>query len=448
VHYTNAAGCDSVHTLNLTINNSTTGTSSATACDTYTWNGVAYTASGVYTNTNTNAAGCDSVHTLNLTINNSTTSTSSATSCDSYSWNGTVYTSSGTYTYTTINSAGCDSTATLILTINNSNTGSSSVTSCDSYTWDGQGYTASGAYTNTYINSAGCDSVHTLNLTINNSTSSVDSIIACDSYTWVNGIIYTASNNTATYMFQTVAGCDSLTTLDLTINSSIIVDIKDTICDGDTIFVGNSFYTGAGSYSDIFQAINGCDSIINTDLSIYPKPQANKIIGNDTVNVNSVHTYFVDPKEPSSTYNWGIIGNATIVNGQGTDEIDIEWDTLNNQIIFVIETTADSCIGDTIFFNVYVNSEPLSIYESNTTDLIVYPNPTHGHVTVSFNSNKTDDYKIRIINMLGEKVFVEKLWDFKGFYEKDIDLTNNSKGIYFLEIEKDDGVINKKLILQ
>ena len=29
-------GCDSVHTLNLTINSSNTGTSSATACDSYT----------------------------------------------------------------------------------------------------------------------------------------------------------------------------------------------------------------------------------------------------------------------------------------------------------------------------------------------------------------------------------------------------------------------------
>ena len=70
-------GCDSVHTLNLTINNSNTGTSSATACDSYTWDGVVYTTSGAYTNTYTNAAGCDSVHTLNLTINSSNTGSSS-----------------------------------------------------------------------------------------------------------------------------------------------------------------------------------------------------------------------------------------------------------------------------------------------------------------------------------------------------------------------------------
>ena len=87
---TNSVGCDSIATLNLTINNSNTGTSSATACDSYTWDGVTYTTSGTYSNTYTNAAGCDSVHTLNLTINNSNTGTSSVTACDSYTWDGVV----------------------------------------------------------------------------------------------------------------------------------------------------------------------------------------------------------------------------------------------------------------------------------------------------------------------------------------------------------------------
>ncbi|MFM8453522.1 MAG: hypothetical protein ACKOAD_00795, partial [Gammaproteobacteria bacterium] len=45
------------------------------------------------------------------------TSTSTATACNSYTWNGTTYTSSGTYTWTGTNAGGCDSTATLNLTI-------------------------------------------------------------------------------------------------------------------------------------------------------------------------------------------------------------------------------------------------------------------------------------------------------------------------------------------
>ena len=67
---TNATGCDSVVTLHLTINHSNTGIDEQTACDSYTWiDGVTYTAStNDPTFTLTNAAGCDSVVTLHLTM--------------------------------------------------------------------------------------------------------------------------------------------------------------------------------------------------------------------------------------------------------------------------------------------------------------------------------------------------------------------------------------------
>ena len=67
---TNATGCDSVVTLHLTINHSNTGIDEQTACDSYTWiDGVTYTEStNEPTFTLVNAAGCDSVVTLHLTI--------------------------------------------------------------------------------------------------------------------------------------------------------------------------------------------------------------------------------------------------------------------------------------------------------------------------------------------------------------------------------------------
>lgn len=57
------------HTLILTINKSTSSSSAEVACDSYEWNGEVYTESGIYTFNTTNAAGCDSTATLNLTIN-------------------------------------------------------------------------------------------------------------------------------------------------------------------------------------------------------------------------------------------------------------------------------------------------------------------------------------------------------------------------------------------
>ena len=53
-----------------------------------------------------------------------------------------------------------------------------------------------------------------------------------------------------------------------------------------------------------------------------------------------------------------------------------------------------------------------------------------------------------MLNTVGEDIVSEDLQKFVGEYVKSIDLNNYSKGIYFLEIETNNGVINKKLILQ
>ena len=58
------------------------------------------------------------------------------------------------------------------------------------------------------------------------------------------------------------------------------------------------------------------------------------------------------------------------------------------------------------------------------------------------------EHLVRILNIIGEELVSKKLEQFIGEYTKQIDLTNNNKGIYFLEIETNEGVINKKLILQ
>ena len=163
------------------------------------------------------------------------------TACGSYTSpsGNNVWTSSGTYTDLIHNSTGCDSIITVFLTITNSDSVSLTVTECDSYTWNtnGQTYTQSGQYTEILSNQSGCDSTVTLNLTINNSTTGIDVITACDSYTWIDGNTYTSSNNIATFTLVNSGGCDSIVTLDLTINS--VSDITTSLS-GLTIIATNT----------------------------------------------------------------------------------------------------------------------------------------------------------------------------------------------------------------
>jgi hypothetical protein len=95
------------------------------------------------------------------------------------------------------------------------------ITACDSYTWTNQitYYSSNTTAKDTFENLAKCDSIVTLNLTINYSTTSTDTISACDSFTWTNNVTYTASNTSAKDTLVNVAGCDSVVTLNLTINT-------------------------------------------------------------------------------------------------------------------------------------------------------------------------------------------------------------------------------------
>ena len=115
-------------------------------------------------------------------------------------------------------------------------------------------------------------------------SNATDTKKACGSYTWIDGNTYTSSNNTATFNIAggTVNGCDSLVTLDLTISNSVNGTDTQTACGSYTWMDGNT-YTSSNN-SAIFNipggAVNGCDSIISLDLTINPIPN-NDVSQND-----------------------------------------------------------------------------------------------------------------------------------------------------------------------
>ena len=59
------------------------------ACDSLVWQGTTYNTTGLYHDTLQTSVGCDSVISLNLTINNASTGDTTATACDSIVWYGT-----------------------------------------------------------------------------------------------------------------------------------------------------------------------------------------------------------------------------------------------------------------------------------------------------------------------------------------------------------------------
>ena len=85
---------------------------------------------------------------------------------------------------------------------------------------------------------------------------------------------------------------------------------------------------------------------------------------------------------------------------------------------------------------------------SAITNLAIYPNPSRDVFNITFTSESVQDLRVRVLNVIGEELIKDDLQQFVGEYVKSINLNKYTKGFYFLEIETNDGVINKKLVLQ
>ena len=449
--FTAANGCDSIVNMVLTINNPVNNTINATACDSYTWNGTAYTTSGTYTSNATAANGCDSITTLNLVVNNSATTTLSATNCDSYIWNGATYTTSGTYTqnYTTV--AGCDSIVTLTLTITPSVNVTVPTMACDSYTWNGTTYTTSGNYTHTYTAANGCDSVVTIALVMKYSTTGTDVQTACDSYTWINGQTYTASTTTPTYTLTNAAGCDSVVTLHLTINNSTTGIDEQTACGSYTWIDGQTYTASTNTPTYTLTAANGCDSVVTLNLTVnYSYDIIDEVSACDSyIWIDNVN-YTESTNTPSVTLTAANGCDSTVTLHLTINHSVETYDTVvvtSAEVPYIYGdytfsetgdyaldfTTVNGC-DSTVYLHFEVNT--IGINTVNTLDeLSVYPNPTHGRVTLTADNV----VKVEVLDIVGRRVAV-----FEN--TNTFDISNLAEGAYTLRITLPEGVTVRKVV--
>jgi hypothetical protein len=77
----------------------------------------------------------------------------------------------------------------------------------------------------------------------------------------------------------------------------------------------------------------------------------------------------------------------------------------------------------------------------------LYPNPSAGKFNLSFTLPAGAQAKISILNMDGVSVYEENLPDFNGSYNKEIDLSGQTKGTYFIRVQQGDHSTAKKMVL-
>ena len=155
---------------------------------------------------------------------------------------------------------------------NPTNISSSSVTICegDSALAGGSYQTATGQYYDTLIAATGCDSILCTYINVLMAFDSTINVTICSGDSFFAGGAYQNTPGTYYDILPTSGSCscDSLVTtiLSLVPNYSFNVDV--TICMGDSIYAAGSYQSSAGIYYDSLLAVDGCDSVIITNLTV------------------------------------------------------------------------------------------------------------------------------------------------------------------------------------
>jgi gliding motility-associated-like protein len=270
----NAAGCDSLLVLHLTVNDTTRKDSFRMICKNQfvVFNGVSLNTSGVYRDTFVNSIGCDSFLYLILKVSDTSRKDSFRTICKNQSvkFNGISLNTSGVYRDTFINATGCDSFLYLILTVNDTTRKDSfwSICKSQSVVFNGISLNTTGVYRDTLVNAAGCDSFLVLHLAVNDTTR-IDSFrTICKN----QAIIFNGQtlNTSGVYRdtFLNVAGCLNFFYLHLTVNDVSTTVLLDTTCKNYPKLFNGSLLNVSGLYRDTLVNSKGCDSFIFYSLFV------------------------------------------------------------------------------------------------------------------------------------------------------------------------------------
>ncbi|MBL6871624.1 MAG: T9SS type A sorting domain-containing protein, partial [Flavobacteriales bacterium] len=296
---------------------------------------------------------------------------------------------------------------------------SQSISSCNTYLWNNNSYDSSGVYIDTLQANNGCDSVVTLNLTINNPVIIQDVEVSCDSvFIWNGNPLYSSGIYLDT--LQAVNTCDSVVKLSLTLNYTSSSLTTQTICEGDSIKFGSGTYSIAGLYSDTLQSGIGCDSISTLDLIV-----TELIVSIDTSQLNLV----ADISGGMGPYNyfWN--------NGDTTSNIT----PVSNGLYSVFIKDANGCLSNTATYNFIFNTTDLI---SNLKDILnIYPNPNNGQFIIT---NSEPINEIFITDLQGKSVYTNKNLNINSL---DIELHNLEKGMYLVNILTNNGMNIKTVVI-
>lgn len=220
----------------------------------------------------------------------------------------------------------------------------------------------------------------------------------------------------------------------------------------DTIYV--DFASGFRQATLCVTAENSCGSSISRCGVVFAKPQIPVDIDGPSGACNSNPAisqafYEIVPVFGATYYQWTVPPGATIVQGQGTTQLTVDYMGASSGDV-TVSAQNDCGISPAQLLNVVVNPCRIATDGSITAyeKMTVFPNPARDHVQVQFNGNADENYTIRMVDLTGRVVLSIERRSITGQNNEIIDLNGYSHGVYILELNRQQGSEKTRVIIE
>src|SRR5690554_1459138 len=432
---------------------------------------VQITDSGNYIQRIEDKSGCDSLRHIFLKVKPSYSDSTTLSFCkgDSIFYKSQFYKKQTTFIYPNSTVLGCDSSKVVILKMDSIPTTKLKAAICegDTFYFNNSSYFKSGLYMDTLKANNGCDSITSVNLTVRPIAQKIQSKFICDGETFrIGNSAYTKSGNYVDTLKNDYA-CDSIVHTQLTVIKTKDSTINDTICKGDSITINNIKYSRKGSYiqSKFTKHCRYTIFINIEELPTYKSFQQFALCLNDSVKVgNEVHTKsgvylqnfqatdgcdsIVETKISIPKFTTEISQNSlSIVDNDSLGKAQFLWYNCDSERILPNETDRH------LFYKRSGNYAPIIILENcrdtlGCTSVIfndkyklhIFPNPTKDYCIITVPTKG----KIKIYN---DRSSLVKKEDFNYAGEHKIALPKLAASIYFVVFEGEKGPLTEKLLI-
>lgn len=193
-------------------------------------------------------------------------------------------------------------------------------------------------------------------------------------------------------------------------------------------------------YVDAFNNVFISDTK-NNYVNVSSAPITSSITGNQTVTCNASTEVYQVVNTIGSTYNWTVPSGATIVSGQGSNAIVVNFGG-NAGNISVTETNTGGCNGASVTLSVSC-SVTTGITDNEQGLFKIYPNPVQDRIYIATENQL--EVTVIITDVAGREIVNQKETINK---ELTYDVSSFVSGIYFIKLVTNNNIHTTKIIKQ